>query len=87
MTNLFEQIDNVALTMSRNTTSLVWFPSRVFKYALRQIPLTCKASNQCKFDMARGDVTGLCFFKTAFYELGDIPIQLYQIKDMLVQKT
>ena len=54
MPNLFELIDNVAVTKSGH----VDFSSFDLKHAYSQIPLSKKASNQCNFNIVGGDVTG-----------------------------
>ena len=73
MPNLFELIDNVAVTISGHEEDKIWFSPIDLKYAYSQIPLSKKASNQCNFNIVGGDVTGFYRFKTGFYGLGDMP--------------
>ena len=51
MPNLFELIDNVAVTISGHDERNIWFSSNDLKYAYSQIPLSKKASNQCNFNI------------------------------------
>ena len=59
MPNLFELIDNVAVTISGHDENKNWFSSIDLKYAYSQIPLSKKASNPRNFNIVMGDVTGL----------------------------
>ena len=72
MPNLFELIDNAAVTISGHDEKNFWFSSIDLKYAYSQIPLSRKASNQCNFNIMGGEVTGSYRFKTGFYGLGDM---------------
>ena len=72
MPNLFELIDNVAVTISGHEENKIWFSSIDLKYAYSQIPLSKKTSDQCNFNIVGGDVTGSYRFKTGFYGLGDM---------------
>ena len=86
MTNLFELIANVAVTISGHDERNIWFSSVDLKYAYSQIPLSKKASNQCNFNIVGGEVTGSYRFKTRFYGLGDMPNEIQRIMDRLTEK-
>ena len=86
MPNLFELIDNVAVTISGHGERNIWFSSIDLKYAYSQIPLSKKASNQCNFYIVGGEVTGSYRFKTGFYGLGDMPNDFQRIMDRLTKK-
>ena len=86
MPNLFELIDNVAITISGHDERNIWFSSIDLKYAYSQIPLSKKASNQCNFNIVGGEVTGSYCFKTGFYGLGDMPNEFQRIMDRLTEK-
>ena len=58
MPNLFELIDNIAVTISGPDEDKIWFSSIDLKYAYSQIPLSKKSSNQCNFNIVGGNVTG-----------------------------
>ena len=86
MPNLFELIDNVAVTISGHDQRNIWFSSIDLKYAYSQIPLSKKASNQYNFNIVGGEVTGSYRFKTGFYGLGDTPNEFQRIMDRLTEK-
>ena len=86
MPNLFELIDNVAVTISGHDERNIWFSSIDLKYAYSQIPLSKKASNQCNFNIGGGEVTGSYRFKTRFYGLGDMPNEFQRIMYRLTEK-
>ena len=86
MPNLFELIDNVAVTISGHDERNIWFSSIDLKYVNRQIPLSKKASNQCNFKIVGGEVTGSYRFQTGFYGLGDMPNECQRIMDRLTEK-
>ena len=86
MPNLFEPIDDVAVTISGHDEKNIWFSSIDLKYSYSQIPLSKKASNQCNFNIVEGEVTGSYRFKTGFYGLGDMPNEFQRIMDRLTEK-
>ena len=86
MPNLFDLIDNAAVTISVLDENKIWFSSIDLKYAYSQIPLSNKASNQCNFKIVGGDVTGSYLCKTGFYGLGDMPNEFQRIMDCLTEK-
>ena len=86
MPNLFELIDNVAVTISIRDEKKIWFSSIDLKYAYNQLPLSEKASNQCHFNIVGGDMTGSYHFKTGYYGLGDMPNEFQRIMDRMTEK-
>ena len=84
MPNLFEIIDNVAVTISGHKQKNIRFSLIDLKYAYSQIPLSKKASNQCNFNIVGGEVTGSYRFKTGFYRLTIYEFQ--RIMDHLTKK-
>ena len=86
MPNLFEVIDNVAVTTSGYDKNKIWFSSIDLKNAYFQIQLSRKASNQCNFNIVEGEVTGSYRFKNRFYGLGDMPSEFQRIMDRMTEK-
>ena len=84
--NLFELIDNVAITISGHDEDKIWFSSIDLKYAYSQRPLSKKASNRCNFNIVVGEVTVSYRLKTGFYGLGDMPNEFQRIMDRMTQK-
>ena len=84
MPNLFELIDNVAVTISGHDKKNIW--KKNIKYAYSQIPLSKEASNQCKFNIVGGDVTSSYRFITGFYGLDDMPNEFQRIMDRLTEQ-
>ena len=86
MPNLFELIDNVAVTISGHDKDKIWFSSIDLKYAYSQIPLSKKASNQSNSNIVGGDATGSYVLKPDFSWLGDMPNEFQRIMDRLTEK-
>ena len=86
MPNLFELIDNVAVTISGHNEEKNWFSSIHLKYAYSQIPLSKKASNQCNFNIVGEKVTNSYRFKIGFFGLSDMPNEFQRIMDRMTEK-
>ena len=56
MPNLIELIDSFAVPISGHDENKIWFSSIDLKYAYSQIPLSKKASNQCNFNIVKGEM-------------------------------
>ena len=72
MPNIHELVDNVAAQIASDSAGEVWFTNLDSKNAYNQLALDTFTSNQYKFSIVGGDITGTYQYLTGFYGLGDM---------------
>ncbi len=82
-----ELLDNISQIISSRPgiTIKVWFSTLDLRYAYGQIPLSPETSRQCNLSIFGGQATGTYRFKTGFYGLAEVPAELQQTLDTLLQ--
>ena len=86
MPNLDELVDGISQIIAERKAGNVYFTTLDFTYALGQVSLEQKTSEQFNFSLVGGKSTGTYRFKNGFYGLRSMPAEFQKVIDNLLKE-